>query len=273
MARMLTFSFLAKLQPLKSAQFNITMMIVFLMCCPVGDSLGTSYAFFLSHSSFLESRIMPVFRDSIPSVAREHGWSLERTPTHGALTGIITCESFLVCDTHYYRGRTVPCERICNEQGDTIDDSPCAACKDKIGFRTHVYCSVFDVKKRVHFIFECTTNAAKTLQDYKLACGTLRGCIIHCTRPKGTSSSKVFIETNTANLLKQPLPNPPDIERALCVIWRIPLNALEPSVDHKKNGKIKPNIDRLKNMRTQADNMSSIEDSKKKFIEDLKSVD
>lgn len=200
---------------------------------------------------------MPVFRNCIPQSSGEHGYDLKRTPANGALQGIVTCEDVLVCDTHFFRGRTTPCERTYNDEGKTVDDSACQPCREKIGFRTHVYVSVFDTKKREHFIFECTGVAAKAFSDYKASNGTLRGCILYASRPKGTKNSKVFIETNTANLQKMPLPNPPDMQKALCVIWRIPLNTLEPIEPQKKNGRMKTNNDRISVMRNQPDNVVS----------------
>lgn len=197
---------------------------------------------------------MPEFRKSLPTSRPNQGFDLKRTPERGALQGIITCENYIVCDTHFYRGRTQPCERVSNDGEKTIDDSNCAACRDKIGYRTHVYASVFDVKTREHFIFECTDHAAKPLDDYQKSNGTLRGCILYASRPKGTKNSKVFVETNTANLQKIVLPNPPDLQRALCVIWRIPLDTFEPVVDHKKNGRLKTNNSRMKDLRDQPDN-------------------
>ena len=165
------------------------------------------------------------------------GFDLKRTPGVGALQAIITCDDLLVCDTHFYRGRTAPCERLINDEGKTIDESPCAACLDKASYRTHVYLSAFIVKNCEHFIFECTSNAAKALDDYRKATGSLRGCIMYASRPKGLKNSKVVIETNTANLSKVKLPPAPDLERALAVIWRIPTPALE-TVEGKKNGRI-----------------------------------
>jgi len=199
---------------------------------------------------------MPVFRNSIPLSTGDHGFDLKRTPANGSLQGIITCEDVLVCDTHFFRGRTTPCERLFNEEGKTIDDNACQPCREKIGFRTHVYVSVFDIKKREHFVFECTAVAAKALSEYKNSNGTLRGCILYASRPKGTKNSKVFIETNTANLQKMPLPHPPDLQRALCVIWRIPFDSLEPISTHKKNGKVKTNNSRLSVMRDQLNNIA-----------------
>jgi hypothetical protein len=243
------------------------------MCGPKWGFLGQFSRFFLSRTSFLESPTMPVFRNCIPQSTGEHGYDLKRTPANGSLQGIITCEDVLVCDTHFFRGRTTPCERTYNEELKTVDDSACQPCVEKIGFRTHVYVSVFDVKKREHFIFECTAVAAKALSDYKASNGTLRGCILYACRPKGTKNSKVSIETNTANLQKMPLPNPPDIQKALCVIWRIPLNTLEPIAPNKKNGRMKTNNDRLSDMRNQPDNVSNeqiissiLQDSLKTFL-------
>jgi len=214
---------------------------------------------------------MPVFRNSLPQSTGAHGYDLKRTPASSALQGIVTCDDVLVCDTHFFRGRTAPCERVYNDEGKTIDDSACQPCREKIGFRTHVYVSVFDLKKREHFIFECTAVAAKSLSEYRASNGTLRGCILYASRPKGTKNSKVFIETNTANLAKQPLPQPPDLERALCVIWRIPIDTLEPIEPHKKNGKVKTNNSRLAVLREQPDNAGDLETRKKQFVKDLAS--
>ena len=197
---------------------------------------------------------MPEFRSSLPISRPNQGFDLKRTPERGAIQGIVTCENYIVCDTHFYRGRTQPCERSVNDEGKTIDDSSCAACRDKIGYRTHVYVSLFDVKTREHFIFECTDHAAKPLDDYQKANGTLRGCILYSSRPKGTKNSKVFIETNTANLQKIVLPKPPNLQHSLCIVWRVPLVGLSHQLPHKKNGEVKVDKDLAKKMREQPDN-------------------
>lgn len=175
---------------------------------------------------------MPTWSNRLPPEGAHKGFDLRRTPASRPLQAVITCESLLVCDTHYWHGRTAPCERTVNEDGKTVDDTACPACREKQGWRTHAYVSCFDYKTREHFIFECTSNAAKPLQDYYDACGTLRGCILYAARPKGAANSKVVIQTNTANLAKNPLPNPPDIARALCVIWRLPADTLLPQDEY-----------------------------------------
>lgn len=170
---------------------------------------------------------MPTWRTKLPPEGKNVGYSLRRTPANGSLIAIITSADLLVCDTHYWHARTTPCERTCNAEGKTIEDSHCAACQEKTPWRTHVYVAAFDAKKREHFIFECTSNAAKVLAEYRDAATTLRGCILNASRPKGGANSKVSIMTHAADLSKTFLPDAPDLPLALSVIWRLPRKAIE----------------------------------------------
>lgn len=165
---------------------------------------------------------MPTFSTVLPTQQAHQGFDLRRTPPNKPMTAICTAENILVCDTHYWRGRTLPCERETNEEGKTIDVSHCPACEAKQAYRTHVYVSCFDRNTHEHFIFECTANAAKPFQEYVQATGSLRGCLFQATRPKGGPNSKVVIVTNTANLAKNPIPAAPDVALCLAVIWRLP---------------------------------------------------
>lgn len=170
---------------------------------------------------------MPTWRNELPPEGKNVGYTLRRTPTNGSLIAIITSADLLVCDTHYWHGRTMPCERTCNAEGKTIEDSHCAACQEKTPWRTHVYVSAFDGKKREHFIYECTAAAAKVLAEYRDAATTLRGCVINACRAKATPNGKVSIMTHAADLSKTFLPDPPDVPLALSVIWRLPRTALD----------------------------------------------
>jgi len=198
---------------------------------------------------------VPTFTNSLPKVSKHHGYDLRRTPLGKPLTAIVTCESLLCCDTHYWHGRTLPCERITNEEGKTIDDSTCLACQQKQPYRTHVYVSVFDGKTHEHFLFECTAFAAKPLEEYFQTVGTLRGCGFSASRPKGTPNGKVVIATATANISRCPLPAAPDIALALCVIWRIPRIGLSFQLEHSGTTEIKANSRILDQMRNQPDNV------------------
>jgi hypothetical protein len=207
----------------------------------------------ITHNKGFEK--MPTFSTALPPVSKHHGYDLRRTPSSSSLQAICTANQLLVCDTHYWRGRTLPCERITNDQGHTIDDSACPACLAKQPFRSHVYVSAFDGKTHEHFIFECTCFAAKPLAEYIQGAGTLRGCVFHASRPKGTPNGKVVIVTNTANLSRITLPNAPDVATALSVIWRLPRTAV--NVDEPKHAPSRVKLDRpsLAKMRNQPDNV------------------
>jgi len=197
---------------------------------------------------------MPTWRTELPPEGKNRGYDLHRTPTAASLTAIITSDDLLVCDTHYWHGRTTPCERECNAEGRTIDDSHCPACLEKAAWRSHVYVSAFDAKKREHFIFECTTHAAKIFKEYHDAAGTLRGCIFNASRPKATPNGKVCIITHAADLSKTILPAAPDVVAALAVIWRLPRKAIDQTPEAACATRIAPNHHRLKSMRNQPDN-------------------
>lgn len=175
---------------------------------------------------------MPTFSNRLPKESAHKGFDLRRTPQTGILTAIITSAELLACDTHYWQGRTTPCERIINAEGKTTDDSLCPACLRKQPWRSHCYVAAFAAKTAEHFLYECTTAAAKPLEEYQLANGTLRGCVINAHRPKQTPNGKVVIVTSAANLTRVNLPAAPDVIAALSVIWRLPGAALLTSQDH-----------------------------------------
>lgn len=196
---------------------------------------------------------MPTFSTKLPAQGKHQGFDLCRTPTNSALQAIITSDQLLVCDTHFWHGRTMPCERVVNENGKTLDDSACLACQQKQPFRTHVYVSAFNAKSHEHFIFECTATAAKPLEEHASAAGTLRGCIFHASRPKGGPNSKVVILTNVANPRNVQLPAAPNVAAALAVIWRLPRQAIEVILTEPGLPTIRPVADVLNDIRNQED--------------------
>lgn len=198
---------------------------------------------------------MPTWKNELPTESKHMGFDLRRTPSVGALHAICTSEDFVVCDTHFYHGRTAPCERARTVEGEAGKGFECAACNEGIPYRTHVYLSTYDAKKNEHFIFECTANAAKSLDEYRKATGSIRGCIIYASRPKGLKNSKVSIETNTANLSKIKLPTAPNLIQALSIIWRLPAPALDVKSNGKKRKELTTINNRIRNMDTQPDNM------------------
>lgn len=186
---------------------------------------------------------MPTWRRDLPTEKKHMGFDLRRTPQASPLHAIVTCEDLLVCDTHFWHGRTQPCER-----------PDCQACNESTPYRTHVYLSAFDPKRHEHFLFECTAHAAKPLDEYRQANKTMRGCIFHACRPKMTRNSKVIIQTATANLANVTLPDPPNLILALSVIWRLPATALAIQPDSNPGAVVRTNPAPLHQQRNQPDN-------------------
>jgi len=168
---------------------------------------------------------MPNWSTEPPPSQKHMAFTLIRTPADRPLTAIATCEELIGCETHFWGGRTVPCEK-----------PNCRACNESVPFRWHAYLTAYDPKTRDHFIFECTAHAAMAFTDYRSAHGTLRGCYFQAVRPKRGKNSKVEIATKPADIQKINLPEPPDLIKAMSVIWQLPAGGLptSPGLDGHK---------------------------------------
>ena len=197
---------------------------------------------------------MPTWSTDLPAIQKHMGFDILRTPTGAPLQAIITCTELLVCDTHYWGGRTIPCERHQLAADGSTTAGNCPACNESVAYRTHVYVSALDMKTRDHFIFECTAHGAKPLAEYRAAAGTLRGCMIVATRPKAFKNGKVVIETSTANLGRFVLPDPPNLILALCTIWRLPGSGVAAVKQKHRAPEVHTRREPLNRMREQPDN-------------------
>ena len=197
---------------------------------------------------------MPTWSNTLPSDKSHMGFTLRRTPASGPIRAIITCESLTVCETHYWGGRTVPCERYQQNPDGTLTAGDCPACNNSVPYRAHVYVSAFDPHTHEHFIFECTAHAAISFVDYEAANGKLRGCIFQAFRPKGTKNSKVVISTNIANLERITLPSSPNVILALCTIWRVPMTEKREWENNRSTQAARPNKIKNRAMHNQPDN-------------------
>ena len=161
---------------------------------------------------------MPAWSHDLPNASRRVGYELRRTPADRPIRAIATCETLHVCWTHYWGGRTVPCEK-----------PQCEACEALSPARSHCYLSAIDPATRDHFIFECTAGAAIPFQEWIATYGTLRGCFFQAIRPKRRRNSRVEITCKPADQTKITLPTSPNIPLAMAVIWQIPGAAVQAS--------------------------------------------
>jgi hypothetical protein len=169
------------------------------------------------HQKKIQQRkpIMPNWDRTIPDDDRKCGYRLERTPPDGTFTAIVTCHELIGCYTHYWGGRTMPCER-----------PDCPACNANSPTRWHAFLSVWNPSTHDHVIFQCTAKAAVAFEEYQSSHGTLLGCHFRAHRPKRRRNAQVVIDCRPADLTKLRLPAAPNIMQAMAVIWQIPGAAL-----------------------------------------------
>lgn len=160
---------------------------------------------------------MPKWTRNVPADPRGQGLPIMRTPANQSLKAIVTSSDLIGTDTHYWGGHTVPCE------------SPtCDACEAGVQYRWHAYLSAYTPDDQLHFIFECTANAAKAFAEYRDDHGPLRGCLFEAYRWKHVRNGRVIIKCTPSALPTAVLPPPPDLLRVMAIIWRLPTAGMIP---------------------------------------------
>lgn len=157
------------------------------------------------------------YTNAPPVDAIGFNYPLMRCPSRGQLVAIVTSPDLLGCKTHFWGGRTVPCESL-----------ECKACHDAVPWRWHSYLSAFLPSKGLHFIFESTARATENFIAYRKANNGLRGCLFQATRATERSNSRVLIVTKTADLTSIQLPEAPEIRSVLATIWNMKLKDVTP---------------------------------------------
>jgi hypothetical protein len=154
---------------------------------------------------------MPHWSNRPPPDPRGHALPITRTPVGRKLTGISTAENLIGCDTHWYHGRTTPCER-----------PDCEACLNAIPFRWHSYVSLWDPRRALHFLLELTAQASDPLVTYHKAHDTLRGALLTCWRIAPRPNARVVVQVTEWAGNPEHLPPSPDLPAALAILWNLP---------------------------------------------------
>lgn len=126
------------------------------------------------------------------------------------MTAIITSVDLVGTPTHFWHGRTVPCE---------VTD--CTPCNDGVPWRWHGYFAAWQPTDHLHFLFEFTARASQAFLDYRKVYSTLRGCHFRVHRVNASPNGRVVTETKPADLSQFKLPQPPDLIKVLSIIWNI----------------------------------------------------
>lgn len=154
---------------------------------------------------------MPNWKKDPPKSGDQPALRLTRTPSPGNLIAIVLSDDLIGCDTHFWSGRTMPCEA-----------PECAACREGVPFRWHGYLGCCDPQTRSLFIFEMTARSAEYFKDYRKGYGSLRGAKFRASRWKKTPNSRVVIEIKPSDVPPDSLPTAPDVCAAMSIIWELP---------------------------------------------------
>jgi hypothetical protein len=155
--------------------------------------------------------------DQVPKEARKKTYTLKRCPTGGKLMGIVTVDNMVGCYTHWYGGKTLPCQ------------SPdCKPCKEGVPKRWHSYVAAWNPKSNEEFLFECTGQGAEYFEHYRSIAGTMKGCLFIAERLGTKQNGRVVITTKPADLSSIRLPEPLNLISVLSVIWQIPTTSVLP---------------------------------------------
>lgn len=159
---------------------------------------------------------MPRWSQTIPEKPKGPALPILRTPAFKPLTAIITSNDLVGTFTHYFHGRTCPCEA-----------PDCEACREGIPYRWHAYLSAIDCDNGLHFLFEVTAAGAEPFISYRDAHTTLRGCLFQARRWNSRPNGRILIQTKPADLTKRSLPPGPDLIKCLAILWDLPSNGLK----------------------------------------------
>ncbi len=174
------------------------------------------------------------FTTEAPEEKQGRTLSIVRTPATAPFIAIITCSHLVGCPTHFWHGRTLPCQ-----------PPDCPACAEGTAWRWHGYVTCVNDKSGEHQLFETTAQASEEFTDYQKRHNTLRGCNFHATRAGGKTNGRVIIRTKPVDLKIIRLPPAPDIIKCLCHLWNIKANHVIESGMQKNASRliVEPNAD------------------------------
>lgn len=157
---------------------------------------------------------MPTFSTQPPPDPRGQALPIRRTPDGRPLVAVVTSPEIIGTNTHFYGGRTVPCEA-----------PNCNACQDGLSWRWHGYLTAIDAKNGQHFLFEVTAQAAQAFVEYRKLYGTLRGCLFEASRTGARKNGRVFIRCKPNTNTALHLPESANLPTLLCNLWNVPAPA------------------------------------------------
>lgn len=138
------------------------------------------------------------------------GWSLRRCPTKGFLAVVIVSHDLMGRYTHYFAGRTRPCQ-----------GNDCEACNKNMRPRWHGYLCAIDLQTNEKIIVEVTSSIASQLGEWFDSHRTLKGSRMKLERRSPKPNGKITCKLAEPAPGTGELPTAPDIRPIMNKIWEV----------------------------------------------------
>lgn len=148
------------------------------------------------------------FEEFPPDDDRPIGLDIVRAPAKGSFVGVILSDRSMGKYTHWYRGRTSPC-----------DGDDCTACSQAVERRWHAWLVVYSQSTRRQFILEVPAAASHELAILRKRENSLRGFAIKVERNNGKVNGRVRLHVSTKREDVSLLPTCPDVFEILSRMW------------------------------------------------------
>jgi len=135
---------------------------------------------------------------------------IQRAPSKGAILARVLSHDFNGARTHYWGGRTRPCDPVL-----------CEPCDDNQKSRWHGWIFAQDLKTLEVFICEFPPAVGNDLDRKYGELRTLRGVHFKLFRVGGKANSRVVIQFGSQDQDREALPRVPALEPILCAIWGV----------------------------------------------------
>jgi len=162
---------------------------------------------------------MTLFDRSPPPRQESHNLTIVRTPARGKIAGLSLAEHLTGTWLHFY-GRSTPCTR----------KADCPICARTNEPRWTGYLPIWNPATNETTLLELPTSAAETIEKYIRNMGNLKHKKVTVTRPKGKANSPVNVRIETYDIPTLNFPPEPNVELALCAIWRLDPDDLDGSL-------------------------------------------
>lgn len=135
-----------------------------------------------------------------------------RTPAQGLSNVTCLSNDCLGDHTHFWRGRTKPCQR-----------KHCEACREGIGKRWRGYVFVEVRRTGKIYALELTPACMGEVDRWVTAHGTLRGAKFSLARRDEKPNGKLRLAISPADPLARDLPTAPSMRKFLARLWQLAL--------------------------------------------------